>query len=90
MLNAVAPTSGPLTVRVLPSGRVTLIERFAATLSTKFLLRQFPFDNQNFQILIAPFSSGAVRVDLRADKRMTQLISGPFLEFQQWKLDDIT
>jgi len=89
MLNAIAPNAGLATIRVLPTGRVRYAERFAATLSTKFYLQKFPFDNQNFQIVISPFASGAVRIDLKADKEMTQLISGPFLELEQWKLRKI-
>jgi neurotransmitter-gated ion-channel len=89
MLNAIAPNAGLATIHVLPNGRVRYAERFAATLSTKFYLQKFPFDNQNFQIVISPFASGAVRIDLKADKEMTQLVSGPFLELEQWKLRSI-
>ena len=90
MLNAIAPASGLATTRVLPKGQVRYAKRFTVTLSTKFHLRRFPFDSQNLQIVISPFASGALRIDLKPDKSMTQLLSGPFLELEQWKLNDIT
>ena len=90
MLNAIAPNAGLATIRVLPNGGVRYAERFAATLSAKLYLQKFPFDNQNLQIVISPFASGAVRIDLKANKEMTQLVSGPFLELAQWKLHSIT
>jgi Neurotransmitter-gated ion-channel ligand binding domain len=88
MLNAIAPGAGLAIIRVSPNGRVRYAERFAATLSTKFHLQQFPFDNQNFQIVISPFASRAIRIDLKADKKMTQLVSGRF-ELEQWTLRSI-
>lgn len=90
MLNAIEPKAGLSTIRVSPKGRVRYVERFAVTLSTKFYLQKFPFDSQNFEILISPFASGAVRIDLKADRGMTRLVPGRFLELEQWKLNGIT
>lgn len=90
MLNAIESGPERMTTRVLSDGQVRFAERFAATLSAKFYLRRFPFDSQNLDIVISPFSSGAVRIDLKADKSMTQLLPGRFLELAQWKLTDIT
>jgi len=90
MLNAIAPVAGLATIRVSPNGRVRYAERFAATLSTKFYLQKFPFDAQNLQIVVSPFASGAVRIDLKADKEMTRLLPGRFLELEQWKLRGVT
>jgi Neurotransmitter-gated ion-channel ligand binding domain len=90
MLNAITPGLGPTTIRVSPVGRVSYAERFAATLSTKFHLRQFPFDSQNLRIAVSPFASGALRIDLKADSDLTRLISGHFLELEQWKVRGIS
>lgn len=90
MLNAIELTPEQVTTRVLPNGRVRFVERFAATLSAKFYLRRFPFDSQNLDMVISPSASGTLRIDLKADKSMTQLLPGRFLELAQWKLIDIT
>ncbi len=90
MLNASEPALGLATARVLPSGLVRYAKRFSVALSTKFYLRRFPFDSQNLEIVISPFASGTVRIDLKSDKSITQLLPGRFLELEQWKLKDIT
>jgi hypothetical protein len=90
MLNAIELAPRQVTTRVLPSGRVSYAERFAATLSSKFYLRRFPFDSQNLDIVVSPFTSGSVRIDLKAAKSLTQLLPGRFLELAQWKLTGIT
>jgi len=90
MLNAIELAPGQVSIRGLPDGGLRYAERFAATLSTKFYLRKFPFDSQNLDIVIAPFATGALRIDLKANKSLTELLSGRFLELAQWKLTDIT
>jgi hypothetical protein len=90
MLNAIEPKAGLATIRVSPNGRVRYAERFAVTLSTKFYLQKFPFDSQNLDIVISPFASGAIRIDMKTDKEMTRLVPGRFLELEQWKLRGIT
>jgi hypothetical protein len=90
MLNAIEPASGLATTRVLPNGLVRYAQRFSVALSTKFYLRRFPFDSQSLEIVISPFASGTVRIDLKSDKSITQLLPGRFLELEQWKLNDIT
>jgi hypothetical protein len=90
LLNAIELAPGQVTTRVLPNGRVRYAERFAATLSTKFYLRRFPFDSQSLDVVVSPFASGTVRIDLKADKSLTQLLPGRFLEPAEWNLTDIT
>jgi hypothetical protein len=90
MLNAIEMTPGQVTTRVFPNGQVRYAKRLAATLSAKFYLRRFPFDSQNLDIVVSPFTSGTVRIDLKADKSLTQLLPGRFLEPAQWKLKDLT
>ena len=63
--------------------------RFAVTLSTKFLLDKFFFDSQDLEVVISPFASGAVRIDVKANREMTRLVPGRFLELEQWKLSGI-
>jgi len=90
LLNAAAPPTIQATIRVSPEGHVQYAGRFVATLSTKFGLRRFPFDYQDLQILVSPFTSGAVRIDLKADRQLTQLVRGPVLELEQWRLFGIS
>jgi hypothetical protein len=89
MLNAIEPKAGLATIRVSPEGRVRYAERFAVTLSTKFFLEKFPFDSQDLEVVISPFASGAVRIDVKANREMTRLVPGRFLELEQWKLSGI-
>jgi hypothetical protein len=90
LLNASAPPTIQATIRVLPDGQVEYVGRFVATLSTRFGLRRFPFDYEDLQILVSPFSSGAVRIDLKADKQLTQLVRGPVFELEQWNVFGIS
>ncbi len=56
MVNAVTPRDRyDISIRVKPSGWVDYVERFHATLSSKFALRRFPFDSQSLLIIIHPF-----------------------------------
>jgi hypothetical protein len=90
LLNSSAPLTMLPTIRVSPDGEVQYATRFAATLSTRLGLRRFPFDYQDLQILVSPFTSGALNIDLKADKQLTQLIQSPILELEQWRLFGIS
>jgi hypothetical protein len=44
-----------MATRAAPDGTVTYAERFAATLTSRFKLRRFPFDAQRLLVIIHPF-----------------------------------
>lgn len=90
LVNAITPLSGTATISASPRGHVYYVERFVATLSTKLHLQRFPFDSQNLEIVIAPFTSGTASIQLKPNSMLTRLQSGRFLELEQWKLGGIT
>ncbi|HTW88855.1 MAG TPA: hypothetical protein VMD75_12705 [Candidatus Binataceae bacterium] len=54
------------------AGEVRYVERFDAELSSKFFLRNFPFDTQTLQIDIHPFPGGDMQtVDFVLDRELT-------------------
>ena len=56
MLNAVTPRDTRYqSLTVSPDGTVHYAERFHAALSSRFMLRKFPFDEQSLNIHLSPF-----------------------------------
>ncbi|HKF27651.1 MAG TPA: hypothetical protein VKB29_00380 [Candidatus Binataceae bacterium] len=56
IVNAVAPRQrDDLSVEGDPDGSVSYVERFPALLSSKFMLRRFPFDSQSLLIIVHPY-----------------------------------
>jgi len=56
IVNAVAPRQrDDLSVEGDPDGSVSYVERFHALLSSKFMLRRFPFDSQSLLIIVHPY-----------------------------------
>lgn len=56
MINAVTPRDKRYqAITVTPDGTVQYAERFHADLSTRFMLRRFPFDQQALHIRLSPF-----------------------------------
>ncbi len=89
MINAVAPRSrGEVSIMVSPDGTVRYAERFLASLSSKFELRRFPFDQQRLIVIIHPFLVDAPRMKFRQDDTSTWTASEfkTFSSLAQWHL----
>ena len=92
MVNGVAPHERyDLSVQGGPDGSINYVERFHAVLSSKFMLRRFPFDSQDLLIIVHPFvrQSGKVEFtiyerDVSAMREFTQYSS-----LAQWDFKDL-
>jgi Neurotransmitter-gated ion-channel ligand binding domain/Neurotransmitter-gated ion-channel transmembrane region len=70
MVNAVAPRERyDTSAEVDPDGSVSYVERFHAVLSSKFMLRRFPFDSQSLLIIVHPYLRQARQVEFTASGR---------------------
>jgi hypothetical protein len=69
---------------------MNLLEVFSIERAVAKQLSRFPFDSQNLEIVIAPFTSGTASIQLKPNKMLTRLQSGRFLELEQRKLGGIT
>src|SRR5579862_6412145 len=93
MINAVTPRDKRYqTITVSPDGTVNYAERFHAELSSRFMLRRFPFDEQSLNIHISPFINdlsgetlGIASQDsaIRAEERAYNSLA-------QWEVGSIT
>ncbi len=86
MINAVTPRDKRYqSLTVSPDGTVHYEERFHAALSSRFMLRRFPFDEQSLNIHLSPFINdlggetlgiasehGAIRAEARAYNSLAQ------------------
>ncbi len=92
MINAAAPRSrGEIAIMVSPDGTVRYAERFLASLSSKFELRRFPFDQQRLIVIIHPFLVDVPPMNFRLDEISTWS-AGEFKTFSslaQWHLDSM-
>ncbi len=89
MINAATPRSrDEIAITVSPDGTVRYVERFIASLSSKFELRRFPFDRQQLIVVIHPFLADGPRMKFRMDGSSTWT-AGEFKTFSslaQWRL----
>jgi Neurotransmitter-gated ion-channel ligand binding domain/Neurotransmitter-gated ion-channel transmembrane region len=70
MVNAVAPRQRDNTsAQGDPDGSVSYVERFHAVLSSKFMLRRFPFDSQSLLIVVHPYLRQERQVEFTAYNR---------------------
>ena len=69
---------------IYKDGRVFYNERFNATLQSQMNFRKFPFDTQNLQIIIEPFSYAASRIAFSPHSRVypTENSAWPMLEWR--------
>jgi hypothetical protein len=89
MINAAAPRSrDEIAIMVSPDGTVRYAERFIASLSSKFALRRFPFDQQRLIVIIHPFLVDGPRMKFHLDKISTWSASEfkTFSSLAQWHL----
>jgi hypothetical protein len=70
MVNAVVPRERyDTSAEVDPDGSVSYVERFHAVLSSKFMLRRFPFDSQSLLIIMHPYLRQQRQVEFTAYNR---------------------
>jgi hypothetical protein len=92
MVNAVAPRERyDASVEGDPDGSVNYVERFHSVLSSKFMLKRFPFDSQSLLIIMHPYlrqqrqmEFTAYRRDVWAAQEFTQYSS-----LAQWNLKSV-
>jgi len=93
MVNAAAPrTRYDTAIFVSPDGTVNYEERCNASLSSKFLLRQFPFDRQTLIIHIHPFGSEVHEVSFSLNDHKLWMSSEleSFSSLAQWDLGAVS
>ncbi|KAI9330494.1 neurotransmitter-gated ion-channel ligand-binding domain-containing protein [Zopfochytrium polystomum] len=52
---------------IQPNGRVFFSQHFLTTLNANFTLQSFPFDDQDLNIIVAPFSYGSLKLNFTLD-----------------------
>jgi hypothetical protein len=93
MVNAATPRDKYDTaIIVSPDGTVNYAERCKATLSSKFLLRRFPFDTQLLSIIVHPFVSNAHNMTFSLNDHKTWVSSelNSYSSLAQWELLQIS
>jgi Neurotransmitter-gated ion-channel ligand binding domain len=65
-------------------GTLTYTEKFSVTLSSNMHLRAFPFDSQNLEIVVHPFTSQADSVILRADQAASGISTASYTPLPLW------
>ncbi len=93
MVNAATPRDKYDTaIIVSPDGTVNYAERCKATLSSKFLLRRFPFDTQQLSIIIHPFVSNSHNMTFSLNDHKTWVSSelNTYSSLAQWELIQVS
>jgi hypothetical protein len=89
MINAATPRQrDEISIMVSPGGNVRYAERLVVTLSSRFELRRFPFDQQRLLVIIHPFLADGPRVKFKFDATSTWTASEftSFSSLAQWRL----
>jgi hypothetical protein len=92
MVNAVAPRERhDSSAEGDPDGSVNYVERFHAVLSSKFMLKRFPFDSQSLLIIVHPYLRQERQVEFAAYNRdvwATQEFT-QYSSLAQWNLQTV-
>lgn len=88
--SAQPPTVIGYVMSVHPDGTVRRVEKVHLTLSTSMQLRAFPFDAQNLEVFIHPFSEQVGRIVLDADPDSTGLSSAPYAALPLWDTSQVS
>ncbi|MGO9603562.1 MAG: hypothetical protein ACLQAT_09235 [Candidatus Binataceae bacterium] len=88
--SATAPTVIGCVMSAKPDGTVHRIEKVNVTLSTSMLLRAFPFDAQNLEVFVHPFTGQVSRIVLDADPETTGLSDAPYAALPLWDTSQVT
>jgi len=89
--NSAAPrTLSSYLLLVRPDGTVQYLEKFMVRLSTDMKLRAFPFDSQDLEIYIRPFTGQVSRIVLTVDPQKTGLSTASYTPLPLWSTGSIT
>src|SRR5271156_7108136 len=73
-----------------PVGSVQYIEKFAVRLSSNMQLRAFPFDSQDLEIYVHPFTGQVGRIVLNVDPASTGVSTALYTPLPLWSTGNIT
>src|SRR5208282_5795385 len=88
--SATAPTVVGYVMSAKPDGTVRRVEKVNVTLSTNMRLRAFPFDSQNLEVYVHPFTGQVSRIVLDPDPESTGLSSAPYAKLPLWDTSQVT
>lgn len=71
-------------------GTINYTEKFAVKLSTNMQLRAFPFDSQDLQIVVHPFTTQANGVILSVDPHTTGISTAPYTPLPLWHTGSVS
>ncbi len=84
-----ARNSSRIQIKITPSGNVSYIESFDATVSSDLQLRRFPFDSQNLRLIIDSFQYHNKEVLFFPDKDKIGVNREPFVTLSEWTIKDV-
>src|SRR5262249_42958222 len=67
-------------------GQVTWVQRFQAHLSTRFWLRQFPFDSQRLTLVILSYVPNGTVIEFEHDRERDGIAAEGYVGLAEWKL----
>jgi hypothetical protein len=73
-----------------PDGTVKYTEKFAVHLSTTMHLRAFPFDSQDLNLVVRPFTGQESRIVLKVDPQTTGISQAPYTPLPLWHTGQVT
>ena len=73
-----------------PDGSIQYIEKFAVRLSSNMQLRAFPFDSQDLEIYVHPFTGQVGRIVLSVDPASTGVSTASYTPLPLWSTGSIT
>lgn len=71
-------------------GTVNYVEKFVVRASSAMRLRAFPFDSQDLEIYIHPFTGQVNRIDLEVDPKNTGISNASYTPLPLWQTNMIT
>jgi hypothetical protein len=73
-----------------PDGSMSYTEKFAVTLSTQMHLRAFPFDSQDLQVVVHPFTNQPGTILLAADPVSTGISNASYTPLPLWHTGSVS
>jgi hypothetical protein len=73
-----------------PDGTVNYVEKFRVRASSNMKLRAFPFDSQDLEIYIHPFTGQVNRIILVVDPERTGISTAPYTPLPLWQTTRVT
>jgi len=73
-----------------PDGTLTYTEKFAAQLSTNMQLRSFPFDSQDLEIVVHPFTNQVGSILMSVDSAATGISGASYTPLPLWHTGAVT